>query len=107
MFPGRAPKRLSVCSVALQRKPRDRSHHTPRSNSIFNSAVVPFDGGFAGVFRIDDTRRIMDIHSGKSRDGWNWGIQPDPIDFVCDDPEIGRFEHRYDRASVGSKIVIM
>ena len=22
----------------------------PRSNSIFNSAVVPFEGGFAGVF---------------------------------------------------------
>ena len=28
----------------------------PRSNSIFNSAVVPFDGGYAGVFRVDDRR---------------------------------------------------
>jgi beta-1,4-mannooligosaccharide/beta-1,4-mannosyl-N-acetylglucosamine phosphorylase len=71
-------------------------YHTPRSNSIFNSAVVPFNGGFAGVFRIDDTRRIMDLHSGRSDDGWNWEIQPDPIKFVCDDPEIGRFVHRYD-----------
>jgi beta-1,4-mannooligosaccharide/beta-1,4-mannosyl-N-acetylglucosamine phosphorylase len=25
----------------------------PCSNSIFNSAVVPFDDGFAGVFRVD------------------------------------------------------
>ena len=29
----------------------------PRANSIFNSAVVPFGDGFAGVFRVDDTRR--------------------------------------------------
>ena len=27
----------------------------PTSNSIFNSAVVPFGEGFAGVFRCDDT----------------------------------------------------
>ena len=26
----------------------------PTSNSVFNSAVVPFEGGFAGVFRVDD-----------------------------------------------------
>ena len=26
----------------------------PDSNSIFNSAVVPFGKGFAGVFRCDD-----------------------------------------------------
>lgn len=71
-------------------------HHTPRSNSIFNSAVVPFNGGYAGVFRIDDTRRIMDVHSGTSQDGINWDIQPDPIQFVCDDPEIALFVHRYD-----------
>ena len=26
-------------------------HGNQRSNSVFNSAVVPFRGGFAGVFR--------------------------------------------------------
>jgi beta-1,4-mannooligosaccharide/beta-1,4-mannosyl-N-acetylglucosamine phosphorylase len=26
----------------------------PTSNSIFNSAVVPFEGRYAGVFRFDD-----------------------------------------------------
>ncbi|MBN1966660.1 MAG: glycoside hydrolase family 130 protein [Anaerolineae bacterium] len=67
-----------------------------RSNSIFNSAVVPYKDGFAGVFRADDTRRIMDIHSGRSADGIHWQIQDDPIAFVCDDPEIARFVHRYD-----------
>ena len=29
----------------------------PTSNSIFNSAVVPFGEGYAGVFRCDDTNR--------------------------------------------------
>ncbi|GBL19599.1 1,4-beta-mannosyl-N-acetylglucosamine phosphorylase [Anaerolineaceae bacterium] len=28
----------------------------PTSNSIFNSAVVPYGGGFAGVFRCDNKR---------------------------------------------------
>ena len=36
----------------------------PDSNSIFNSAVVPFKGGFAGVFRCDDKNRRMTLHVG-------------------------------------------
>ena len=72
----------------------------PRSNSIFNSAVVPFEEKFAGVFRCDDRSRTMDIHSGKSDDGFSWVIQPDPIEFVPDNPRIseimGNFEHAYD-----------
>jgi len=38
----------------------------PTSNSIFNSAVVPFGEGFAGVFRCDDTNRRMVLHVGFS-----------------------------------------
>lgn len=68
----------------------------PSSNSIFNSAVVPFQGAFAGVFRCDDTRREMQIHSGRSQDGIAWQIDPAPIRFVCDDPEIGQFVYGYD-----------
>ena len=68
----------------------------PTSNSIFNSAVVPFDGKFAGVFRCDDKRRLMNLHAGFSDDGVHWNIAPDPIEWVCDDPEIARFVHRYD-----------
>ena len=44
---------------------------TPTSNSIFNSAAVPFEGKFAGVFRVDDTRRIMNLHTGRSEDGYS------------------------------------
>ncbi len=68
----------------------------PRSNSIFNSAVVPFGDGFAGVFRCDDKSRYMRLHSGRSADGVVWTLQPDPIQFVCEDAEIGRFQYGYD-----------
>ena len=68
----------------------------PSSNSIFNSAVVPFKGGFAGVFRCDDRRRYMQLHSGRSKDGYAWTIENERIRFECDDPEIGRWEYGYD-----------
>ena len=57
----------------------------PRANSTFNSAVVPYQGQFAGVFRIDDIRRVMDLHVGHSLDGINWQIEPETIQFRCDD----------------------
>jgi len=68
----------------------------PSSNSIFNSAVVPFEEGYAGVFRCDNKKREMNIHRGRSADGINWQIDDRPIDWLCDDPEIASFEHRYD-----------
>ncbi len=67
-----------------------------RSNSIFNSAVVPFRDGFAGVFRVDDRRRAMQIHRGSSPDGIHWQIDEEPINFICDTPAIARVEYRYD-----------
>lgn len=50
----------------------------PDSNSIFNSAAVPFRGGFAGVFRCDNTRRVPWLHVGFSQDGIHWNIEPRP-----------------------------
>lgn len=68
----------------------------PSSNSIFNSAVVPFQGKYAGVFRCDDKSRNMVIHAGFSDDGINWRINHDRIHWNCDDPEIGQFCYGYD-----------
>ncbi len=69
-----------------------------RSNSIFNSAVVPFKDGFAGVFRCDDRARAMDIHVGFSKDGINFDISEDCLSFVneSENPEIFKFDYRYD-----------
>lgn len=68
----------------------------PTSNSVFNSAVVSFKDGFAGVFRCDDTSRRMRLHVGFSTDGINWTISENKIEFTCDDKEIGNFVYGYD-----------
>jgi len=82
------------------RNPIIRRDQIPRANSIFNSAVVAFGDGFAGVFRVDDRSRTMNVHAGRSADGVDWDIDPDPISFVPADvrvPEIQEtFEHAYD-----------
>ncbi len=68
----------------------------PTSNSIFNSAVIPFGKGFAGVFRCDDTNRRMVLHVGFSDDGINWKINEQPLRFKCNDDEIGEWIYGYD-----------
>jgi beta-1,4-mannooligosaccharide/beta-1,4-mannosyl-N-acetylglucosamine phosphorylase len=67
----------------------------PRANSIFNSAVVPFRGQFAGVFRCDDTTRMCNLHTGWSDDGIAWTIEPDPIRFATGVSDLP-FEYAYD-----------
>ena len=71
-------------------------HAIKRSNSVFNSAVVPFGDGFAGVFRCDSRSVSMDIFPGFSKDGVHWEIQDEPVHFLGDDPEVTAREYRYD-----------
>lgn len=68
----------------------------PTSNSVFNSAAVPFGDGFAGVFRVDDKARNMELHAGFSKDGINWDINPERITFETDIPEMQTFCYGYD-----------
>jgi beta-1,4-mannooligosaccharide/beta-1,4-mannosyl-N-acetylglucosamine phosphorylase len=71
----------------------------PGSNSIFNSAVVPYQDGFAGVFRCDSRTRQMQLHSGRSADGVHWTLQNERIQFIADNPtvaEIVQFDYAYD-----------
>ena len=72
----------------------------PGANSIFNSAVVPFEEGYAGVFRVDDTTRAMNLHAGRSADGVAWELEREPIAFTPADGRVAEiqepFEHAYD-----------
>lgn len=68
----------------------------PSSNSIFNSAVVPYNGEFRGVFRTDNKKREMNLHSGSSKDGIHFTLSPEPIEWIHADPELSKFEYRYD-----------
>lgn len=68
----------------------------PDSNSIFNSAVVPFKDGYAGVFRVDDKNRRMTLHAGFSKDGLKWDMNPDTIKFEGAAPEVAEWGYGYD-----------
>ena len=77
------------------------------ANSIFNSAVVTWQNGFIGVFRVDHRDRRSRLHKGTSSDGINWNIAEQPITFLCDidairkdvaygyDPRVVKIENRY------------
>lgn len=70
------------------------------SNSIFNSAVIPFKKGkynYAGVFRCDTNRR-MRIHAAFSVDGIKWDICEEISKLVGADPEIAEWVYGYDPA---------
>ncbi len=69
---------------------------TKRSNSIFNSAVVPFGDGYAGVFRCDSRSVSMDLFVGFSKDAIHWEISDEPLTFTGADGEILKREYRYD-----------
>ena len=56
----------------------------PSSNSIFNSAVVPFGDGFAGVFRCDNKAVQMNIFACFSENGIDWKINHEPSPHVYD-----------------------
>ncbi|WP_425236195.1 glycosidase [Ulvibacterium sp.] len=68
----------------------------PTSNSIFNSAVVPFENGFAGVFRCDNKAVQMNIHAGFSEDGVHWNIDYEPIQMQSGNTEMIDSDYKYD-----------
>ena len=68
----------------------------PSSNSIFNSAVVPFEDGYAGVFRCDNKAVQMNIYAGFSKDGINWQIENDPIKFQPGNTDMIDSDYKYD-----------
>ncbi|MDR1532024.1 MAG: glycoside hydrolase family 130 protein [Clostridiales bacterium] len=77
------------------RNPIIKRDAQPNSNSIFNSAVIPYKDGYAGVFRCDSKSVSMDIFAGASSDGLNWSINNEPIQFEGD-AEVIKREYRYD-----------
>ena len=78
------------------RNPIIQRDHLPSSNSIFNSAVIPFENGYAGVFRCDDKSVRMNIHSGFSKDGIHWEIEKDPITMKAGNTDMLHSDYKYD-----------
>lgn len=78
------------------------------ANSIFNSAVVPYENEYRGIFRCDSRSVSMDIFCGKSKDGIRWDIEDTPIQFEGAVDEISVREYRYDPrvCQIGDKYYI-
>ena len=64
------------------------------ANSIFNSAVVPFGDGFAGVFRVDFRSRDQKLVTGFSKDAVNWELEEKTI-FEGYDPRLCLIDGKY------------
>jgi len=90
------PKNYNGPVWRYSKNPVIKRDHLKTSNSIFNSAVIPFKDGFAGVFRCDNKARQMRVHAGFSKDGIKWDIDEKPIQFICKDKEVGNFVYAYD-----------
>lgn len=90
------PNGSSAVMWRYSKNPVIRRDACAESNSIFNSAVVPYKDGWAGVFRCDDTSRRMNIRSGFSPDGFTWRISDSPIVFEKASKNLPDSEYKYD-----------
>jgi len=68
----------------------------PQATAIYNSAVVPFEGEFAGVFRTEYKDRMQHLHTGRSKDGLSWEFHPQEIRLNAGAGECDDFEYGYD-----------
>ncbi len=55
---------------------------TPGTARVYNSSVVPWGHGFAGIFRADHKDGKARIHLGFSQDAINWKIDDNPIHWL-------------------------
>ena len=54
----------------------------PNVARIFNSAVIPYEDGYIGVFRGEQRDGVPHIYLGRSSDGIKWSFEPEKIPFV-------------------------
>jgi len=78
----------------------------PKAARVYNSAVIPYGDEFVGVFRADHRDLSLNLHFGKSKDGINWELEDNPIQWVDEsgkpfqpaysyDPRLVKIEDEY------------
>jgi beta-1,4-mannooligosaccharide/beta-1,4-mannosyl-N-acetylglucosamine phosphorylase len=55
------------------------------SDRVFNSALIPYEDGYIGVFRADHKNGLPNLHLGRSADAIHWELEEDTIHFVNED----------------------
>ena len=79
-----------------EKNPVVTASDVPLANSIHNSAIVRYKGAYAGVFRVDEIDMCFRMHTGFSKDGIKWDINPKPFKMKSSDPDITVTDHSYD-----------
>jgi beta-1,4-mannooligosaccharide/beta-1,4-mannosyl-N-acetylglucosamine phosphorylase len=69
---------------------------TPSTARIYNSAVLPLDGEFIGVFRADHKNGRANIHFGRSKDGLKFSIEDQVIPWVDEKGNSAPLSYGYD-----------
>ena len=64
-----------------------RRNPLPNVARIFNSAVMPYEDGFIGVFRGEQRDGMPHIYLGRSRDAVNWEFEAEKIPFTDENGE--------------------
>lgn len=68
----------------------------PTASRVYNSAIAPFNGEFAGVFRGDQMNGRATLFSGRSKDGLNIELDHEPIQWVDEDGYPNQTSYAYD-----------
>lgn len=92
-------ERPEGCSAPLWRyaeNPVIGRNPLPGVARIFNSAVAPYQDGFIGVFRGEQTNGVPYIYLGRSGDGVHWRFEPERIPFVDRDGRPAQPVYAYD-----------
>ncbi len=55
------------------------------TDKVYNSAVIPFEGEFVGIFRADHKTGYPNLHVGRSKNAIKWEIETGEIHFVNED----------------------
>ncbi|MFZ1292393.1 MAG: glycoside hydrolase family 130 protein [Melioribacteraceae bacterium] len=68
----------------------------PKAARVYNSAIVPFQNEFAGVFRADQKNGRATLFSGKSEDGITINLDLDPINWIDENGNPKPTSYAYD-----------
>lgn len=91
------PERLVNAPVwRYTENPITRRNPVKNVARIFNSAVMPYEGGFIGVFRGEQVNGNPDIYLGRSKDGIHWNFEEEKIAFQDEEGRLSMPVYAYD-----------
>ncbi len=87
------------CTLPMWRhtdNPIIRRNPLPDVARIFNSAVIPYNDGFVGVFRGEQRDGVPHVYFGTSSNALNWSFQEEKIKFTDENGDPSQPIYAYD-----------